>query len=103
MEKYFSDNSLLKLHPKEPPLTKSKYFSFILDNLNVTSTDNLPPQLPCNPSEIREHISENYTTRDNRLRRQPEKTTESLYHNKKFRLHEQRTFKNIHTSLLNTH
>ena len=57
------------------------------------------PQLPFNPSEIPEHTSENYTTRNNRLRRQPIKTAESLYHNQKFRLHEQRTFKNIHTSL----
>ena len=32
MEKYFSDNSLLKLHPKKPPVTKSKTVSFSLDN-----------------------------------------------------------------------
>ena len=70
MEKYFSGISLLKLHPKKPPLTKSKSVSFSLDNLNVPSTDNLPPQLPCNPSEIPEHTSENYITRNNRLRRQ---------------------------------
>ena len=73
MEKYFSDNSLLKRHPKNPPLTKSKSVSFSLDKLNVPSTDNLPPQLPCNPSEKPEHTSENYTTRNNRLRRQPVK------------------------------
>ena len=42
MEKYFSDNSLLKLHPKKPPLIKSKSVSFSLDNLNVPSTDDLP-------------------------------------------------------------
>ena len=69
MEKYFSDNSFLKLHPKKPPLTKSRSVSFSLDNLNVPSTDNFPPQLPCNPSEIPEHTSKNYTRRNNRLRR----------------------------------
>ena len=100
MEKYFSDNSLLKLYPKKPPLTKSKSVSFGLDNLNVPSTDNLFPQLPCNPSEKLEHTSENYTKRNNRLGRQSIKTTEPLYHNEKFRLHEQRTFKNIYTALL---
>ena len=102
MEKYFSNNSLLKLDPKKPPLTKSKSVSFSLDNLNVPSTDNLPPQLPCNPSEIPEHTSENYTTRKSNLRRHPKKTAESLYHNQNFRLHEQRTFTNIYTSPLNT-
>ena len=35
MEKYFSDNSLLKFHPKNSPFTKSKTVSFSLDNLNV--------------------------------------------------------------------
>ena len=71
MEKYFSNNSLLKLNPKKPPLTKSKSVSFFLDNLNVPTTDNLPPQLPFNPSEIAEQTSEKYTSRKNRLRRQP--------------------------------
>ena len=70
MEKYFSDISLLKLHPKKSPRTKSKTVSFSPDNLKVPSTDDLP-QLPCNPSERPEHTSENYTTRNSRLRRQP--------------------------------
>ena len=43
MEKYFSDNSLLKLHPKKLPFTKSKTVSFSLDNLKVPSTDDLSP------------------------------------------------------------
>ena len=43
MEKYFSDNSILKLNPKKPPLTKSKTVSFSLDNLKVPSADDLPP------------------------------------------------------------
>ena len=43
MEKYFPDNSLLKLHPTKPPLTKSKTVSFSLDILKVPSTDDLPP------------------------------------------------------------
>ena len=66
METYFLDNSFLKLHPKNPPLTKSKTVSFSLDTLKVPS-----PQLTSNPSEIPEHTSKNYTTRNSRLRRQP--------------------------------
>ena len=71
MEKYSSDNSLLKFHPMKPPLTKSKTVSFSLDNLEVPSTNDLPPQLTGSLSEIPEHTSENYTTRNSRLRRQP--------------------------------
>ena len=73
MEKYTfkTDNSHLKLHPTKPKLTKSKTVSFSLDDLEEPSTDGLSPQLLCNPSEIPEHTSENYTTRNNRLRRQP--------------------------------
>ena len=70
MEKYFSDNSLLKLHPPKPPLTKSKTVSFSLDNLEVPSTNDIP-QPPRNLSEIPEYTSKNYTTRNSRLRRQP--------------------------------
>ena len=54
MEKDFSDNSLLKLQPTKPPLTKSKTVSFSLDNLEEPSTDDLSPQPSCNPSEISE-------------------------------------------------
>ena len=43
MEKYFSDNSLLKLHPTKPPLTKSKIVSFSLENLEEPSTIDLSP------------------------------------------------------------
>ena len=71
MEIYFSDNSLLKLHPKKTTLKKSKTVSFSLDNLKVHPPDDLPHQPPCNPSEKPEHTSENYTTRKSRLRRQP--------------------------------
>ena len=46
MENYFSDNSLLKLHPKNSPFTKSKTVSFSLDNLKVPSTEDLPPNYP---------------------------------------------------------
>ena len=74
MEKYFSDNSLSKLHPKKPTITKSKFVSFSLDNPDIPSTIDLPPPPPLfNPSEISEHTSENYTTSDIRLRRQPMK------------------------------
>ena len=72
MEKFFSDNSLLKLHPKKLSFTKSKSVSLSLDNLRIPSTDDLPsPQLPFNPSEIPENTSDNYTTRNSRHRRQP--------------------------------
>ena len=71
MDKNFSDNSHLKLHPTKPQLTKSKTLSFKLDNLKVPSTDDHPPQLPSNLSEIPDHTSEKYTTRNNRLRQQP--------------------------------
>ena len=43
MEKYFSDNSLLKLHPTKPPFTKSKTVSFTLYNLEEPSTNDLSP------------------------------------------------------------
>ena len=46
MEKYFSDNSLLKLHPTKPPLNNSNTVSFSLDNLEVPSTNDLPPNHP---------------------------------------------------------
>ena len=72
MAKYFSDNSILKLHRTKRPLTKSKTVSFSLDNLEVPSTDDFtPPQLPGNLSELPEHTLENYTTRNSRLRRLP--------------------------------
>ena len=70
MTKNFSDNSLLKLHPKKPTITKSKTVSFSLDNPDTPSTvDPLPPP-PCSPSEIPKDTSENYNTRNTRLRRQ---------------------------------
>ena len=71
MEKPFSDNSLSKLHPTKPPLTKSKTVLFSLDNLEVPSTYDLPPKSPSNLSETPEDTSENYTSRNSRLRRQP--------------------------------
>ena len=43
MEKYFSDNSLLKLHPKKPTITKFKSVSFSLENPNIPSTNDLHP------------------------------------------------------------
>ena len=42
MEKYSSDNSLLKLHPSKPPLTKSTAVAFSLDNLEVPPSNDLP-------------------------------------------------------------
>ena len=73
MAKYFSDNSLLKLHPKKPTIAKSKTVSFSLDNPDIPSTDDPLPSPPCNLSETPEHTSENYTTRNTRLRQQPTK------------------------------
>ena len=71
MAKYFSDNSLLKLHPKKPTITKSKTVSFSLDNSNTPLTDD-PLQPPTSSlSEIPENTSENYNTRNTCLRRQP--------------------------------
>ena len=58
------------------------------------------PQPPSNLSVISEHTSENYTTRNSRLRRQPVEDYRVSYHNQNFRLHEQRTIKAIHTSLI---
>ena len=71
MDKYFSDNSLLKLHPKKPTITKSKTVSFSLDNPDTPLTDDPLPSPPCNLSEILENTSENYNTRNTLLRRQP--------------------------------
>ena len=73
MEKYFSDNSLLKLHPKKPAITKSKTVSFSLDNPDIPSTDDLFPPPACSLCEIPENTSENYSKRNTRLRRQPVK------------------------------
>ena len=70
MEKYFSDNSLLRLHPKRPPITKPKSVWFGLDSPDIPSNRSLPPA-PCSLTEILESTSENYTTRNTRLRRQP--------------------------------
>ena len=39
MEKYFSDNSLLRLHAKKSTITKSKSVSFSLDNTDIPSTN----------------------------------------------------------------
>ena len=71
MQKYFSDISLLKLHPTKPQFTKSKTVSFSLDNIKVPSTDDLPPpnyRVICLKYP---NTSENYTTQISRLRRQP--------------------------------
>ena len=57
MEKYFSDISLLKLHPTKPPLAKSNTVTFSLDNSKVPSTDDPPPNylVTClkNPNSLR--------------------------------------------------
>ena len=103
MEKYFSDNSLLKLQPTKPPLTMSKTVSFSLKNLEEPSKDDLSPNHLVTrlkyPNIFRKFlVKEKLVFDDNQL-----KTTESLYHNKKFRLHEQRTLKTIHNSLLQQH
>ena len=71
MDKYFSDNSILKLHPKKPTITKSKTVSFSLDTQNTPFTDDPLPSPPCNLSEIPDNTSENYNIRNTRLRRQP--------------------------------
>ena len=71
MDKYFSDNSLLKLRPKKPTITKSKTVSFSLDNPNTPLTDDPLPSPHCTLSGIPENNSENYNTRNTRLRRQP--------------------------------
>ena len=64
---------MLRLHPKKPTITKSKPVSFGLLNQDIPSTSE-PSSLPtCNLSEMPECNSENYNTRDTRLRRQPMK------------------------------
>ena len=59
MDKYFSDNSSIKLHPKNPTITKSKTVSFSLDNPNTPPTDKLLPSPPYNLSEMPDYTSEN--------------------------------------------
>ena len=73
MAKYFSDNSLLLLHLKKPTITKWKTASFGLDNPDIPLIDDPLPPPPCSWSEIPENTSENYITRNTRLRRQPVK------------------------------
>ena len=91
MEKNFPDNSLLKLHPQKPPLTKSKSVSFSLDNLKVPSTDDLHPNYLVtrlkHPKTLRKTTQQETIVFDDNQ----QKITESLYRNKKFRLQEQRT------------
>ena len=72
IEKNFWDNSLLRLHPKKPTITKSKSVSS-LDKPDIPSDNEPFAQPPCNLSEIPESHSENYNTGDTRLRRQPMK------------------------------
>ena len=71
MEKYFSDTSLLRLYPKRPPVTKTKSVLFSLDHPDTQSNNESSPPTPCSLSEIPEDTSENYNTRNPRLRRQP--------------------------------
>ena len=73
MAKYFSYNSLLKLHPKKPTITKSKTVSFSLHNQDTSLTDDPLKPPPCNLSEKPELISESYNTRNTRRRQQPTK------------------------------
>ena len=92
MEKYFSDNSLLRLHPKKPTITKSKSVSFSLAISDIPSTNDLPPT-HCSLSEIPKSTSENFTTRDTLLDANRRKTIEFLYHTRKLWLLEQRMYK----------
>ena len=59
---------MLRLHPKKPTITESKSVSFSLDDPDIPSTSEHSPR---NFSEIPDCNSEDYYTRDARLRRQP--------------------------------
>ena len=73
MEKYFTDKSLLRLHPKKPTITKSKSVSFSLAIPDIPSTNDPSSPTLFSLSEIPESTLETYTTRDTRLRLQPTK------------------------------
>ena len=72
MEKYFSDNSLLRLHLKNR-LSLSQNLSCLVETTQTYHPQMSPFPPPCSFSEIPESHSENYNTRDTRLRRQPMK------------------------------
>ena len=42
-EKNFSDNSLLRLYPKKPTITRLKSVSFSIDNPDIPSNNEPPP------------------------------------------------------------
>ena len=67
--KYFSDNSLLRLHSTKPTITKPKSVALSLDNPDIPSKTDFSPPIPCSSSDISNSPPENYTTRNTRLRR----------------------------------
>ena len=79
MAKYFSDNSLLRLHPKNPTIPQSKTVSFSLDNPDTPFTDDPLPSPPCNLAETPEHTSENYTKKEYSSQKTTDKRLQSIH------------------------
>ena len=81
MEKYFSDNSLLRLWPNKSTPSMSKSVSLSLDNSDIPSNNEPSPYGSVVSLKYPKKNLENYNTKVTQLRKQP--TKESLYHSRK--------------------